>query len=459
MFDNLKRRFNQWLAAPPPDDDYWYGRVGMNTSAGVRVAPGESALQSVAMWACNRALTDTVGSLPFGVFRRLGEGQGKEPAPTYPIHGLLHDGPNERQTAPEFWGDYVTGALNMWGNAYALPERDAKGQVVQLWPLRPDRMEVKLDLETGLRAYVYTDLKSNRTPYIEGDLFHVSGYGADGVKGYSPVELLRNTVGHGIAAAQYGERFFSNNALPERWLEHPGHLSDKALENLKDWFQKRFLGVQKAHRLAILEGGMSIKHIPVNHRDLQFLELLKLNLEDIARIYRVPLHILGHLDKMSFNNVEQLHISFATHTIRPIAVRIEKRVNHDLINQRRFFAEFNLEGLKRGDAEARAKLYSSMFQNASMTPQEIRARESMNPHPNPAADELYVQGATVPLGSNRPTEQGLAAVFAQKQGKVTEVGVGPSSDWRERAEAVVKTGDAEALQSLAREILEGGRPN
>jgi HK97 family phage portal protein len=179
-------------------------------------------------------------------------------------------------------------------------------------------------------------------------------------------------------------------------------LSDKAQANLLKSWNELHKGLRGSHTMGVLEEGMEIATIPVNHRDLQFLELRKFQLEEIARIYRVPLHLIQSLDRATNNNIEHQAIDFVMHTIRPWCVRIERRLNKCLFGPRegqRYFAEFNLDSLLRGDAASRAAFYSGLRNIGAITANEIRAKENMNPHPNPAADELYVQGAMVPLGT------------------------------------------------------------
>jgi len=381
-------------ATPPPDDDFWYNGIGTMTSAGRRVSE-ESSLALSGVWACNRVLADALASVPCGIHRRLD--RGNEPAPEHPVHSVIHASASPNQTAYEFW-ESCSLSLSQWGNFYAIPKWNARNQLTALEYKRPDRMDVSLDGETGRRLYAFREDNGSVTPYTDWDVFHVPGLGFDGIKGYSPVQILRENLGEGLAAEEYGSRFFSNNATPPHYLSTPGKLGDPARANLNDWFQQQHGGLGRSHKLGILKQGIEIKTVPINHRDIQFLELRKFKLEDIARIYGVPLHMIHHLDKMTFNNVEHLAILWVTGRMAPLARRIEQRIDFQLLGdreRRQYFSKFNLNALMRGDSASRAEYHSKMVASAQETPNEGREKEDRPPMEG--GDKLYIQGAMVPL--------------------------------------------------------------
>ena len=341
--------------------------------------------------------------MPCGVYRRTRSGTSIYPQ--HPVHRIVHDIASPLQTSMELW-ETVVASLQQWGNAYLRPTRDASGSITGLVYMRPDRMDVHLDRKTGHRYYGYHEPDGTVTPYTDYDILHIPGLGFDGIRGYSPVELLRESIGAGLAAEEYQARFFGNNMVPPHYLAFPGTLGPKARENLIRWYKQNFGGLANAHKLGVVEQGGEIKTVPINHRDIQFLELRKFQLEDIARIYGTPLHLIQSLDRATFNNIEHLSIMFVTHTIRPLAVRIEQRVNAFLFREQdagKYFVRFNLAGLLRGDAASRAEYHSKMISSALETPNEGRAKEDLPPLPG--GDRLYIQGAMVPLPDAAPPKK------------------------------------------------------
>jgi len=389
------QRLWQHLAAPPPSADFWYVPIAQPTYTG-KFVNEQTSLQCSAVYACVRVIAETVASLPFNVYRRLPEG-GKRVATEHPVHYLIHDSPNEELTAYEFWETLMLHVLT-WGNAYARVLTGARDVVTALIPIPPDRVEVRRDLDTGVRYYRISEPGKDPEILFDDQILHIPGLGYDGLRGYSPIEMQRQAVGLALAAEEYGARFFGNNAAPPMYLHSTQQLTDKSKENLMQWFSRKFGGVSNSHKLGILDNGVEIKTVPINHRDIQFLELRKFQIEEIARIFRVPLHLIQNLDRSTHNNIENQSIDFAMHTIRPWLVRIEKRVNKALFGPREsgtYFAEFVMEGLLRGDAKSRAEFYTAMRNAGIMTANEIREKENLNPLPG--GDELFIQGAMVPV--------------------------------------------------------------
>ena len=349
------------LGVPGPDDDFWYNAApGGSTWAGNRVSE-ESSLQSVAVYACNRILSETIASLSRGIYR-YSTRKGKVSVPNHPLNSVISLQANQHQTAFEFW-EYLDSSWNLWGNAYALPEylENNGVDVVGLHALDPCRMQVSGYFDKNgvlvMRGYKYSTPGSRQVDLEESQVWHIPGFGFDGVKGYSPIQLLRQSIGEGLAAEEYASRFYANNAAPRMYVSQPNKLGNEARENLTKWFKDNFGGLANAHKLGVLEGGGEIKVVPVNHRDVQFLETRKFNLEQIARIFRVPLHLIQSLDHATNNNIEHQGIGYVIHSVRPKVVRYEQRL--DLLlrpsERARYSVEFNLEDLMRGDLQARAE--------------------------------------------------------------------------------------------------------
>lgn len=366
--------------------------LGANSgAAGVRVTTS-TALQSTAVFACVRVLAESVASLPLVVYQRRADG-GKERAEGHPLYSLLHDRVNPLMTSFEF-REMAMGHLALWGNHYSEIEYNGAGLPVALWPLRPDRMEIirtkddRLIYHYQLPSGRYTDLPAET-------VLHIRGLGSDGVLGHSPIGVAKNAVGLTLATEEFGARFFGNDARPGTVLSHPGVLGDEAAKRLSESWTSAYGSLSKSHRVAILEEGMSIEAIGVPPEHAQFLETRKFQVSEIARLFRVPPHMLADLERATFSNIEQQSIDFVQHTLRPWLVRWEQRLNTQIVTDDGIFAEFVIDGLLRGDAEARSQFYTSMFNIGAMSPNDIRAKENMNPVPG--GDDYFVQLNMVPV--------------------------------------------------------------
>ena len=385
----------QW--PPDPWNDFWYKPASMSQSSFASKYVSEtSAMTCLAVYACVQVIAQTVASFPLIVYRRRSDG-GKEPATNHPLYDLLLVAPNEEQTSFEYWEQSIAHILT-WGDMISLHSYDTKNNVSGLLPVTPDRFQIERNKQTGVRFYRIKDLEDKERIYFDDDLLHVPGLGFDGLRGYSPVQMGRRPIATQMLAEEYCGRFFENNATPNQYIRHPQTLSDKAKDNIMTWFMKRFGGVENSHKLGILEEGMTIETVPVNHRDIQFLELQGKGVQDIARLYRVPQHMIGILDRATNNNIEQQALEFVMHCIRPWCERIERRLNFSLLGPRErqtFFVKFDMDALMRGDSMARANYQAKSIATGSMTPNEARLMEGRNPLPG--GDKLYIQGAMVPL--------------------------------------------------------------
>lgn len=370
---------------------------GRETYTGRQIGAND-ALASSAVFACVRILAETVGSLPLHVYRRLAGG-GKETDPSHRLYPLLHDAPNPEMTSMEF-REAIVGHLALRGNAYAEIERDAGARPIALWPLRPDRMDVRRDLVTRRLIYRYELPNSTLVLIDPANLMHLRGLSADGVIGYSPIALLREPIAFALALEEYGARLFGNNASPGGVLSVQKPLSATARKNLKDSWEEYHRGLSNAHRVAVLEEGVSWQAIGIAPEDAQFLETRKFQTAEIARIFRIPPHLIGDLEKATFSNIEQQSLEFVIHTIRPWLVRIEQAIKRDLFRgetgQRTHFAEFKVDGLLRGDLLSRYQAYTQAHLNGWMTANEIRDLENLNPLPG--GDDLLIPLNVAPVG-------------------------------------------------------------
>ena len=368
-------------------DEYLdYLMEGRASATGVNVTE-KTALHSTAVFACVRILAETIASLPLPVYRRI-EPRGKQRAPEHPLYPILHDAPNPYMTSLS-WRETLMGHAATWGNAYSEIEWDARGQVRALWPLRPDMMkEVKYN-SAGKLIYVYRLPDGTDKTLMAYRVLHIPGLGFDGIMGYSPIAMARDAVGLAMATEEYGARFFKNGAKPGGVLEHPGKLGEGANTNLRKSWNEMHQGLSKQHRIAILEEGMTYKQIGIPPNDAQFLETRKFQLQEIARIYRVPPHMLADLERATFSNIEHQSIDFVVHTIRPWLVRWEQTIKQKLLldgERNQYFAEFLVDGLLRGDTQTRYQAYSVGRQWGWLSANDVREIENMNPLPDEQGD-------------------------------------------------------------------------
>lgn len=362
-----------------------------------------SAMQMTAVYSCVRILAEAIAGLPLHLYHYNDSG-GKEKAIDHPLYWLLHDEPNPEMSSFVFRETLMTHLL-LWGNAYAQIIRNGKGEVVALYPLMPNKMTVDRDKD-GKLYYQY--LKSSdeaatmpNTSVIlkPADVLHIPGLGFDGLVGYSPIAMAKNSIGMAIACEEYGARFFSNGAAPGGVLEHPGTVKDP--QRIRDSWNNSFMGTGNAHKVAVLEEGMKYTPIAISPNEAQFLETRKFQINEIARIFRVPPHMVGDLEKSSFSNIEQQSLEFVKYTLDPWVIRWEQSLARILFTddeKKRYFFKFNVEGLLRGDYQSRMNGYATARQNGWMSTNDIRELENLDRIPKEQGGDLYlVNGNMLPL--------------------------------------------------------------
>ena len=362
-----------------------------------------SALQMTAVYSCVRILSEAVAGLPLHLYRYKEDG-GKEKALDHPLYRLLHDEPNPEMSSFVFRETLMTHLL-LWGNAYAQVIRNGKGEVIALYPLMPNKMSVDRD-ENGRLYYTYyrgsdEAMKSRDFAVIlqPSDVLHIPGLGFDGLVGYSPIAMAKNAIGMAIACEEYGAKFFANGAAPGGVLEHPGTIKDP--QRVRESWQSTFGGSGNANKIAVLEEGMKYTPIGISPEQAQFLETRKFQINEIARIFRVPPHMVGDLEKSSFSNIEQQSLEFVKYTLDPWVTRWEQSIQRALLSQGEkavYFAKFNLEGLLRGDYQSRMNGYAIGRQNGWMSANDIRELENLDRIPAEEGGDLYlINGNMLPL--------------------------------------------------------------
>ena len=360
-------------------------------------------MQMTAVYSCVRILAEAVAGLPLHLYRYTESG-GKEKAIDHPLYRLLHDEPNPEMSSFVFRETLMTHLL-LWGNAYAQMIRNGKNEVVALYPLMPNKMSVDRD-GNGQLYYSYyrgTDEairdKEHTVILKAADVLHIPGLGFDGLVGYSPIAMAKNAIGMAIACEEFGARFFANGAAPSGVLEHPGTIRDPA--RLRETWQSQFGGASNSGKVAILEEGMKYTPISISPEQAQFLETRKFQINEIARIFRVPPHMVGDLEKSSFSNIEQQSMEFVKYTLDPWVIRWEQSLQRALLNyseKEQYFFKFNLEGLLRGDYQSRMNGYAIGRQNGWMSANDIRELENLDRIPAEEGGDLYlINGNMLPL--------------------------------------------------------------
>jgi HK97 family phage portal protein len=273
-------------------------------------------------------------------------------------------------------------SLLLWGNGYAKITRDGVGHINGLWFLKPRQVEVYRGAD-GVITYRYTSDNGEMQEYSAKEIFHVSGFSLDGLKGISPIRQAKQTIGLTMATEEYGAKFFSNGARPGGVLEAAGVVKDP--DRLRAAWNAQFQGSRNGHRVAVLEEGVKYHTIGIPPDEAQFLETRKFQLSEICRIFRVPPHMIADLDRATFSNIEHQAIEFVQHTLRPWIVRFEQAVYKSLLNEierKTYYARFNVDGLLRGDYQSRMQGYAIGRQNGWLSANDIRELEDLNPIPN-----------------------------------------------------------------------------
>jgi HK97 family phage portal protein len=377
----------------PPESDLWYGNPGYGSDSGMRVSP-ETALRIGAVFSCVRVVSETMGSMPLIVYKRNKADGSKQRALDHPLYHVLHSKPNDRQTSMEFV-EMMQAHLELRGNAFALICPGPDGAIQSLIPLHPDRVNVYRLSSGRLRYEVRSWWSGDIGWYNQEDMFHLRGISADGIVGMSTIAVGREIFGNALAQQEYAARFLANDAAPHGVLKHPGKLSNEARVNIKkSWHEGQ--GGANRHGTALMEDGMEYVQIGLNNKDSQFLEARQFSRTDIAAMFRIPPHKIGDLSRGTFSNIEQQSIEFVTDSMRPRAVRWERRINIDLLDALEigepgeYFAEFLMDALLRGDLKSRYEAYAIGYQNHFLCPNDICAMENRNPLPPGQGGDVYM---------------------------------------------------------------------
>lgn len=407
--------FREWLGISPRDkpalpavtdnvrdsgQTFVFGKTDSGETVNER-----SALELSTVYACVRLLAETIAGLPLHLYRETdGTGSSKERAKDHPLYKILYRQPNPEMTSFSFWETMVLQIL-LWGNSFAQIIRDGKNNVLSLYPLSPENVEVDRD-EHGEIYYIYhayTDEvpgEQNKDIYFRRDeIFHIPGLGFNGLVGFSPIAMMKNSLGTTLAVEKYGSSFFKNGAQPSGVLEHPGVLKNP--EKIRENWSDVYGGAGNAHKVAVLEEGMSYKAISLPPEDSQFLSTRQFGVNEICRIFRVPPHMVQDLEHATFSNIEHQSIDFVVHTLTPWLVRFEQAIIKDLLlpdEQDAYFPKFNVDGLLRGDYQSRMQGYATGISNGFLSPNDVHRLENMDLIPaEKGGDDYYLNGGYVKL--------------------------------------------------------------
>lgn len=355
---------------------------GGSTSAGVAVSESTAMRQST-VYSCVNVLSRSLAQIPCHLYKQ--EGRTREKATDHSLYDILHDQPNEWMTSPEFWG-MAMASLALRGRFYGLKVHDrSTGRVREIIPLPVDRVQCVEQLPDYRLRYLIV-LPDDTTRYVYGkDMFHLRGLTLDGVDGISPIGYIRETIGLGVAAEEFGARYFGQGTHPGVIVEHPGKLSEAASKNLRESLAESYSGLGKSHRLMLLEEGMKAQKITIDPRDAQFLELRQFQRSEIVDIFfNTPLSLMSGTDSTpTYASAEQFSIGFVIYALMPWIVNIEKAIRRDLIpeaDRASHYAKFQAQSLMRGSHKEQMEAFASGIDKEIYNPNEVREFLEMNPY-------------------------------------------------------------------------------
>ena len=371
-----------------PIDDYWYGSLlGTRGAAGVRVDAETAQLSSV-VFSCVQLIAETIATMPTIVYRRT-DGDSREKATDHPLYRLLHDRPNSYQTPFEF-KELMQRNVLLRGNAIAVRVPGPSGSLEELLPWNPNAVKIERirlgRLSNGVEVIVprYRLQLSDQTDVVlnRDDVFHLRGFTRDGVTGLSVIDYARETIGLTLAQESYASRFFSQDARPGGVLQHPNRLSPEAAKRLKRDWELMHTGLENAHRVAVLEEGLTFNAVGMTNEAAQYLQSRQFQIADVARWFRVPLHMVGSMEKSTSwgTGLEQLGLGFLVYTLMPHITRWEEAASRDLITDTdTYYVEFLADSILRGDLKSRSEAYAIARQWGWLSVNEIRQLENRNP--------------------------------------------------------------------------------
>lgn len=356
-----------------------------------RAVTQEFAMQVSTVWRCVQLLSQTIGSLPWAVYEKVGQGSSRE-LEDHPLSDVLIHSPNSDMDRMQF-REAITANLVLRGNSYSLKETKRDGNVSSLYPIPTSQCAPRRNQQTGAIEYPVYD-RGRLEIFPREKIWHIRLHSFDGLIGLSPMGYGRQAIALASAAEEFGAKYFSNGARASAVVKIPEWLDDdqrpKAKKNIEDFYS----GLDNAHGLRLLEGGMTYEEISAKPNEAQHNELRGFQVPDLCRFWGVPPHLAFDLTHGSYSNVETLAGEFVTFALLPNLIRIETAAQRQLLvagDRRRIFIRFNFEGLLRANSLERAQLYAAMLQNGVLSRNEVREKENLNRIDEAGMDDRTVQ--------------------------------------------------------------------
>jgi len=359
------------------EDPSWAALLPSGTASGVSVSPGNAETIS-AVFSCVQSISETIGGLPLMLYRTEANGD-RNRAADHPLYRVLHDAPNDRQTALEF-REQLTAHVLLWGNAYAEIASDTAGNVTALTPIHP-RSVTLVKLPSGRIRYDVSDPQTGQVrPLLADEVLHLKDRSDDGVMGKSRIQVAREMLGGVLAAQEHGNKTFANGARLSGVLQTPNVMTDEAIARLATSWQQQFAGTGNSGKTAILENGLTYAQLSMSNEDAQWLQSRQFSIEEVCRIFRVPPVLVADLRHANFSNSVEMNRWFVTHTLRRWLTMWEEGCERALLGpmaRKRYFIEHNVEGLLRGDSKGRAEFYESGIDSGWLLKSEARRLENL----------------------------------------------------------------------------------
>ena len=368
----------------------------MQSGFGMSKATPRTAIQNATVYSCIRVLSHTMASVPVILYKK--QGATRERAVDHPLYPLLSHSPNEFQTSHSFVSQWLNNVC-LRGNFYAHIVRVNGGRIMELLPINPDLVQLKQD-----KRKVYYEISEDgaQKAYEKENILHIFDLTQDGLRGISPIDHAAQSVTLAMQAEKFGNEYFAGTSRYSGVLEVPHELGDEAFAILKESWNEG----AKSGGTAILEAGTTFKPIAMTNEQSQFLDTRKYQRSEICGLYGVPPHMIGDLERATFSNIEHQSIEFVTRAILPRARAAEQAMNMRLLTEKEraqgYYVEFLLDGLLRGDALSRAQANNIYLQNGVVNPNEVRARENLNPYPG---GDVYMRPLNM-SGNNGETPNG-----------------------------------------------------
>lgn len=400
MFTKLRQWFERRAVSSLTKPERWVKELfGFEeTEAGVSIT-AESSLRCTAVLACVRVLSESVASLPLHVYRR--DGESRHRATEHPLYRVLHQQPNPMQTSYD-WRALAMVHLLLWGNSYNEIVRDGEGNVMELWPIRPDHITLKAE---GGRVNYEVLANGERVTLPSNQVLHLRGLSTDGLVGLSPIQAARQSIGLSLAAERFGAAYFGKGSRVGGILTTPQSATPEQIKAMRQAWDSAHTGPEFVHRIAILSGEMKFEPFKVNNEEAQFLETRQFGVEDICRIFRVPPHMVADLSKANYSNIDALDRAFVQHSLTPWLASQEQAFTTRLLKpteQDAYFCEHDLKGVLRGDHESRMRGYFVGIQAGIYSPNQCRQWENLNPRPD---GDLFLQPTNLAVSPFSPQSQ------------------------------------------------------